>query len=115
MTRRNTWTDIDFRPAHPGWRVIAFNLSGGTYTTPIAGWLVQDSDNDQYDTSRRRVIPAIHDTESWTDEPVPVDRAFDDCLWLILGPGQADPNNEDAVNEWTRRVKHTAELADPAA
>jgi len=53
----DNYTNYDFRPAAPGWRVVVGSRDDDTmclHVRPLAGWLVQVSED-----GARRIVPAV--------------------------------------------------------
>jgi hypothetical protein len=104
------WRTLDFKPAPPGWRVVYLN-SDKRQVVPMAGWIVQelyllDIDADQahdVESPERRVFPGVClDAYGWEVEPVDSDASL---LWMILGPGQTEPGEEEEAEERARRAE----------
>ena len=94
------------RPA--GWRAVYLESEQRT-VFPVAGWLIQDSylydsGADKLipdDDPERRVIPGTcTEPYGWLVEPVDLDK---ELLWMILGPGEPEPTDEDEAAERARR------------
>lgn len=95
------WHTVGFQPAWPGWRAVYLG-SEGRSVEPVAGWLTQH--HRLYDPGTDRLIPDDEPAEQrviagvCTDEvDLSVVSAEDGSglpgeLWVILGPGQDEPD-----------------------
>ena len=115
------WRTVDFRPAPPGWRVLAIFHQGKRDGIPMAGWLIQDA--VEYDNATdtavrpstslgpaggtdRRVIPAVVNPGfGWQVEPLDWEPGSN--TWKVLGPGEPDPSEA----EWATAVEQYLETA----
>jgi len=108
------WSDHDFRPAAPGWRLawLDENSPLGFFTTVLPGWLVQvetrynpatyaTQDSRPAADRERRVVAASYDASDGTIDAVDGDHSN---FWYVLDPTDPDPTAEEAAAERTGRL-----------
>lgn len=107
------YTDHDFRPAAPGWRVVYLTDEARTdelfQVRDLAGWLVQlettldhfgsDEDPRPRHDRPRRVVAATVDHHGGDVYPC----ADDGHFWMVLGPSDRLPTEDEAAREIERR------------
>lgn len=121
MTNRQVetyWRTIAVQPAPPGWRVLSI-FAKRRDVEPIAAWLLQERhyyyiDENETEVSVRpggleanagpdtRVIPGIC-AGGWGWEVRAIDVEGTAETWKVLGPGAAEPTDEEWEAEITRR------------
>lgn len=99
MPVRYTWTEVDFRPAPLGWRLV-YLIDDQVQIVPMPGWLIEEQHEDRAPFTRtgsRRVVAA--DMDEYAVDSVAGRSAF----WMVLGPEQDEPTPDDITAEITRR------------
>lgn len=97
---------VDFRPAPEGWRT-AWITPSGLYIAPMPGWVIReefeyDSPNsDEGRSTGSRDIVAARVEDYGIEAIDAADRSF----WLILGPGEPTPTEEETAAEAARRTE----------
>lgn len=109
MTAHGTgWTNLDFRPAAPGWRLAYLTDSTlGYFTLAIPGWLVQVETHDPRPLAERprRVVAAICGGMGVVEPIDSEERNNPWCdFWCVLEPIDPDPTAEEATAEHASRL-----------
>lgn len=105
------WQTVDFRPAPPGWRVVAL-FGDRRDVLPMPGWLIQEryllDDNDKVVPEpddgirgrQRRIAPGLTvEGYNWCVEPSDENTPDVDNTWMVLAPDQPEPSEEEQTAE----------------
>lgn len=106
------WNTVDFRPAVAGWRVLYLDTTTdvGVVETAMPGWLIQESVWVKDGPTHQGIV-------SLAERPYPSRRVLAADVrrgelvaasehvnfWVVLGPGEGDPTEEEEQTERRRR------------
>jgi hypothetical protein len=114
------WRTIACQAAPPGWRLLSI-FGQRRDVRPIAAWLVQERHRYTYtdEPESEVLVPPESDLEAkvgpetrvmpgivvggWGWEVKAIDLEGDQENWTLLGPGEADPTDEEWEAEIARR------------
>jgi len=114
MTYGTDWTDYDFRPAPPGWRLAYLTDSPlGYFTIAMPGWMVQVETRYNLVTSATQDPPPLADrprrvaaATSYGDGTIEAVEGGDSSnFWQVIDPTNPEPTTDQAAAERARLAR----------